>query len=113
MHELSIARSLLDIIIQEVNKNSISRVTWVKLKVGKFTSIEPSCLSFCFELLSKDTPAEGADLRIESVSIRGKCRNCQEVFEPNDFLFVCPACLGQNIEIINGRELYIEEIEGD
>jgi len=113
MHELSITQSLLDIIIQEVNKNSISRVTSVKLKVGKFTSIEPSCLTFYFELLSKDTPAEGADLRIESVSIKGKCQNCQEVFETNDFLFVCPVCLSQNIEIINGRELYIEEIEGD
>ena len=117
MHELSITQSLLEIVIHEIEKHSISRVLAVKLKIGKFTNIEPSCLVLYFGALSKNTPVEGAELKIEMVPVRGRCRGCQKVFDLNseslNLFFLCPACSGQDIEIINGRELSIEEIEGD
>ncbi len=113
MHELSITQGLLDIVLEEATNHSISKVRVVKLKIGRLTVVEPSCLTFYFELLTKDTLAEGADLKIDMVPIKGKCRNCQEIFEINDALFFCPACSNHNIELISGRELYVEEIEGD
>ena len=113
MHELSITQGLLQIVLEEATRHSISKVRVVKLKIGEFTAIEPSCLTFCFELLTKDTPVEGADLKIDMVPIKGKCRNCGEVFEINDASFSCPACSSYIIEFISGRELYVEEIEGD
>jgi len=115
MHELSITQGLLQIVLEEATRHSISKVKVVKLKIGQLRTIEPSCLTFCFELLTKDTPVEGADLKIDMVPIKGKCRNCGEVFETDDAdaLFFCPACSSYNIEFISGRELYVEEIEGD
>lgn len=117
MHELSITQSLLEIVTQEVEKNAISKVTAIKLKVGEFTGLEPSCLTFYFEILTKNTQLEGADLRIERVPVRVKCRSCKKVFDLNDeplnLALVCPACSNIDIEIISGRELFVEEIEGD
>jgi len=113
MHELSITQSLLEIVNQEVAKHAISKVTAVKLKVGKLRAIEPTSLTFCFELLSKDTPVQGAELVIEFVPVRGRCLGCGELFEVDSLLFACPGCSGHNIEMISGRELYIEEIQGD
>ena len=113
MHELSITQSLLEIVNQEVAKHAISRVTTVKLKVGKLRAIEPTSLTFCFEVLSKDTPVEGAELLIECVPVRGKCSGCGELFEVDGLLFTCPNCSGHNIKLTSGRELYIEEIQGD
>lgn len=113
MHELSITQGLLHIVLEEATNHSISKVRVVKLKIGRLTAVEPLCLTFCFELLTKDTPAEGADLKIDMVPIKGKCQNCREVFEINDASFFCPACSSGDIELISGRELYVEEIEGD
>lgn len=113
MHELSITQSLLEIVNQEVAKHAISKVTTVKLKIGKLRAIEPTSLTFCFELLSKDTPVQGAELVIEFVPVRGRCLGCGELFEVDSLLFACPGCSGHNIEMISGRELYIEEIQGD
>ena len=113
MHELSITQSLLEIVNQEVAKHAISRVTAVKLKVGKLRAIQPTSLTFCFELLTKDTPVEGAELLLDIVPVRGKCLECGELFDVDGLLFACPKCSGRNIETISGREFYIEEIQGD
>ena len=113
MHELSITQSLLEIVNQEVAKHAISRVTSVKLKVGKLRAIEPTSLTFCFEILSKDTAVEGAELVIEVVPVRARCLGCGESFEVDGLLFACPNCSGHKIEMISGRELSIVEIQGD
>jgi len=113
MHELSITQGLLQIVLEEASKHSISKVRLVKLRIGQLTAVEPLSLTFCFELLTRDTLAEGADLEIDVVPIKRKCPNCLEVFETDEFSFVCPACSSVNTDLITGRELYVEEIEGD
>ncbi len=113
MHELSITQSLLEIVNQEVAKHAISKVTIVKLQVGKLSAIQPTSLTFCFEFLTKGTPVEGAELVIEVVPVRARCLGCEESFEVNGLLFACPNCSGRNIEMISGRELSIIEIQGD
>jgi hydrogenase nickel incorporation protein HypA/HybF len=113
MHELAITQSLLEIVNQEVAKHAISKVTTVKVKVGKRRAVEPTSLTFCFETLTKDTLMEGAELVIDVVPVRGKCSECGALFEVDGLLFTCPNCSGRNIKITGGRELYIEEIQGD
>lgn len=113
MHELSITEGLLKIVLDEVEKHSISRVNTVKLKIGELTGVQAAALTFCFEQLTKDTPVEGADLQIDSVPIKVKCLDCQEVFSADDHSFFCPGCSGLHTELLSGRELYVHEIEGD
>ena len=103
----------MQIVLDEATKHSISKVSLVKLKIGELSGIETSSLTFCFELLTKDTLVEGADLEIDVVPIKRKCPNCHEVFECDHFSFVCPACSSVNTELITGRELYVEHIEGE
>ena len=44
MHELSIAESLLQIIVDESKKNGLVSINKVKLQIGKFTAVFRSCL---------------------------------------------------------------------
>ncbi|MDD5451673.1 MAG: hydrogenase maturation nickel metallochaperone HypA [Desulfovibrionales bacterium] len=113
MHELSIAQGILDIIQNEAEKNAIERVSVVRLKLGKLTAVEPSSLSFCFELITKGTLAEGARLEIETVPITGRCAQCGKEFILEDPFCNCPGCQGLKIDILTGREFYICEIESD
>ena len=113
MHELSITQSLIQIVNEEAAKHAISRVKAIKLKVGMLRGIEPASLMFCFEIVSKDTVAEGAKLVIDFVTAKARCLQCGELFDKCGLGCVCPDCRCHRIEIINGRELYVEEIHGD
>lgn len=113
MHELSIAQSILEIVKDEAKKHALGRISKVRLKIGKLTVIEPSSVSFCFDLIAKDSLAEGARLEIESVPITGRCHDCSGEFTLELPFGSCPHCNSLNINIIAGREFYISEIEAD
>ncbi|MBI5893327.1 MAG: hydrogenase maturation nickel metallochaperone HypA [Deltaproteobacteria bacterium] len=68
MHELSIAKSLLDILKEQAESHNIKKAVKVKLKLGRFTAVEPSSLRFCFQILSEKTVFEGAVLEIDETS---------------------------------------------
>ena len=113
MHELSITEDLLQIVLEEVKKYSLSKVNTVKVRIGELTGVQTEALTFCFEQLIKDTPVEGADLQIDKVPIKVKCLDCEAVFRADDHSFFCPKCSGLHTELLSGRELYVHEIEGD
>ncbi len=121
MHEMSIAQSLLDIIRDEMEKNQLKVLFKVKVKTGKLNAIVPDALTFCFDLLLRDTPWEGAILEIETVPVRLKCVECGYEFYPpieenvvSIFSIPCPSC-GADFghRVLEGKELLIEYIEGE
>jgi len=45
--------------------------------------------------------------------VRGRCRACATEFDVPRFRFECPNCVGNDIEVTQGQELYIESFEAD
>lgn len=113
MHELGIATSILDIVTQRLQEEGLSRVKKVHLVVGEMSQVVPDALSFAWEAITKDTPAEGALLEIEERPIRARCHTCQQEFQVENFRFICPGCGGRETEMIAGDELFIEYLEAD
>ena len=113
MHELSIAESLLQIIVDESKKHGLISINKVKLQIGRFTAVVPESLMFCFELVSQDTVAFGAQIEIETVGIVARCDNCDISFDVENKVFLCPKCGEPAIELLSGRELSILSIEGE
>ena len=113
LHELSIAESLLDIIVDESKKHGLVRVSKVKLQIGEFAAVVPDSLTFCFELVSRDTVASGALVEIESVGLVARCDGCDFSFRVQDHIFLCPRCGEAALEILSGRELSVMSIEGE
>ena len=81
-----------------------------KKNAGKLTLTRST---FCFEVIAGGTIADGAELDLEIVPVRGTCRGCGEGFIVEDFLYICPKCQGRDIEITGGTELRIKDIEVD
>jgi hydrogenase nickel incorporation protein HypA/HybF len=77
------------------------------------SQVVPDMLIFGFDLLSKETVLEGANLIIESVPTRGCCKNCGKEFVIKDFLDNCPECDGMSFDIVSGKELEIVEFTGE
>ena len=113
MHELAIAQSLLEIIVDESQRHGLERISKVRLQIGKFAAVVPESLTFCFEMVSRDTVAFGALIEIESVGIVARCDVCDSSFEVQNQVFLCPRCGEPALELLSGRELCVMSIEGE
>jgi hydrogenase nickel incorporation protein HypA/HybF len=114
MHEFSLMASIMDTIKETAVQNNIARVTKVKLVIGKLSMVLPDSMQFAFEALGKDDMFTGAVLEFEERNISCQCSTCQHLFEVDrSYRFSCPQCGCTEVEVITGRELYIDYFEGD
>ena len=113
MHELSIAQSLLDMIVDESQRHRLGRVDKVRLRIGELAAVVPESLRFCFDLVSRDTVAGGAVIEIETVAVAARCDKCDLSFEVKERVFQCPQCGEPVFEMLGGRELEVVNIEGE
>ena len=108
MHELSIAEAVVGIASRHAEGRRVSKV---ELRVGHLRQVVPSALEFAFQLLTNGTPLEGAELVIEDVPARGRCRECGTETEMRAFPFQCGHCGGFDLEIEAGEELLVDALE--
>ena len=111
MHELPFTMSMLDIVLQHATEAKAAKVTQIDLVIGKLTGIVPECVQFQFDVLKKNTIANEAVLSFHQPENELRCRNCDIVYTPDGNNLRCPECKKKNIEVITGREYYVESIE--
>jgi hydrogenase nickel incorporation protein HypA/HybF len=108
MHELAIAESIVAIADRHARGR---RVTRVEVAVGHLRQVVPSALEFAFELVAKDTAAEGAELVLEVVPAAGRCGSCDAVSRFDGLPLTCRACGAWDVEVIAGEELRVESLD--
>jgi hydrogenase nickel incorporation protein HypA/HybF len=116
MHEMSIAHSLVGIIEQEMLRHEVTRLIRVRVKYGRISAIVPEALQTAFEVMTMDSPLQGARLEVEEIPLVARCRECAREFSPEGDLMImtCPYCSAEfGHEIISGKELYIDELEAE
>ena len=111
MHELSIMESAVRMAVEAAKSAGASRVLALRLRVGTLSGVVPEALRFAFDVVCRDTIAEGASLEMESVPAAGWCPVCRTEFECADFISECPRCHNRNGELRRGRELEIASVE--
>jgi hydrogenase nickel incorporation protein HypA/HybF len=111
MHELSIVASLFEILEEKAKEQKATKVVRISLKVGMLAGVVPEFLETAFDSFKRDTIAAEAVLEITSVPLRVKCRKCQSVSEKDDFVFICPACGSNELEVLEGTELLLDKLD--
>ena len=111
MHEMSVAQSILKIVLNEARKNGATKVKIVRIRAGELRGIVRDQLAFFFEFITKDTLAQGAVLEVEQVPIKAKCKSCEHVFMVRNYEFLCSECTSKDVDVIEGLELAVKEIE--
>ena len=119
MHELSIARAVIDTALHHARGRPVSAV---EMRVGRLRQVVPRSLAFCFEAASRGTGCEGAELRVEAVEALMRCGRCGRQWDPSPPpaaseaelvavpRFRCPGCGEAAAEVLRGEELEIEAI---
>ncbi len=114
MHELSVATRILNLALQSLEQQHLTKVHTISLKVGVMLGYEPQWMQHYFEKIAKGTPAEGAKLLVELMPIVFRCRDCGREFAfdahgTDDCS--CPDCHGFSYDMISGKEFEIEQME--
>lgn len=114
MHEISIAKELSDIVIRVAENEKLAGVTKVNICFGEMVQIVPDIFNFAFQETVKETIIRGAEVNIEILPVRLKCRECSGEFRLIDYNnFYCSKCNSTDLEIIQGKEMYVKSIEGE
>ncbi|MFZ5752663.1 MAG: hydrogenase maturation nickel metallochaperone HypA [Bacillota bacterium] len=113
MHELALAQQLLQVVEQTARANRLKNVVEIKIVVGEMMAVVPEALEFSFQVISQNTVAQGAKLVIEEQQALNACPQCQETYPWLEYGYRCPSCSHLGGKIIQGRDFYIDYIEGD
>jgi hydrogenase nickel incorporation protein HypA/HybF len=111
MHELSITQDMLNLVLEQAEKAGAKEVGKINLVIGEMTGVVEDCVQFYFNFLSQGTIAESAALSFTMVPTTARCRVCDKPFELKEFDWTCPYCQGNSMEIVAGKELFVESIE--
>ena len=113
MHELTVTQSILKIALQHAEQANAKRISDLHIVIGEFASMVDDSIQFYWDIIAKDTMAEGATLHFRRVPAELECRNCSEKYRPNGEELICPTCGNVGAKIIAGEEFFLEAIDVD
>ncbi len=111
MHELSIALGIVKIAEDETAKVNAKTVTKIELIVGVLSGVEIDSLEFVWSSAVKDSVLEKAELEITRVEGKGKCVDCDTIFDMENIYDCCPNCNSNFKGILKGKELKVKALE--
>ena len=111
MHELSVALGIVKIAEIETARANAEEVELIELEIGTLAGIEFESLDFVWPSAVKDTVLEHAIKKINIIKGKGKCLDCDAVFEIDHLYDACPKCDSFLKSILQGKELRIKVME--
>ncbi len=138
MHEWALAQSIIVTAQNVSKKEKLRKVNRVKIILGQLQQIDSGVFKGALEDITKDKRysefMKSADFEIEQEPASLKCRKCGSLWQAKDninnlnynesesvhfipdlsHLYIrCPKCNSPDFEIITGRGVWIDSIEGE
>lgn len=110
MHEYPLTVNIIDIASKHVKENG--KVSKISLVIGESSGILGESIRLYFDLISAGTVCENAEIEIEWVKPRLRCKTCGCFFERKPFSFSCTeaGCDGEGEPTEIGQEFYVKSI---
>lgn len=136
MHEWALAEAVISAAIEVAEKEKFREITGIKIKLGELQQIETETFEFALKEIIQFQKAllQKAKIEIERERAILKCRVCGEEWAFKDTVkklsaeefesihFVpevvhvyvrCPKCKSPDFEIVKGRGVWIDAVEGE
>jgi len=107
MHEVAVTQQIVEAACEHARGGKVVRIV---IEVGKLSCVSVEAIRFCFDMVAEGTAAEGAELVIDHVPGRAKCRKCGEEFELNQALGRC-VCGCSELDWLSGEELLVRQLQ--
>lgn len=111
MHELSLCEGILLVIEEQHRKEAFTRVRTLWLEIGALAGVEPDALRFGFDVVTRESVAEGARLEIIEQPGQAWCLPCSVQVAMATRHSPCPHCSSHQLQVTGGDELRIHSME--
>jgi len=111
MHEMSLCEGVLQILQTEAKNQGFTKVKTVWLEIGDLSSVEPDAMLFSFDVVTRNSLADGAKLEIIHVPGDAWCMQCSKNVPVKQRFDECPECGSYQLQITGGDEMKIKELE--
>ncbi|MDQ2662830.1 MAG: hydrogenase maturation nickel metallochaperone HypA [Candidatus Eremiobacteraeota bacterium] len=104
--------SLVESVCERAEAEGADKINMVHVRIGAMAGVVRDSLLFAWDLATEGTPAAGAKLEIEHVSLEVFCTACDatRVIE-GPAILECPRCGALTPTIVRGRELQLISME--
>ena len=113
MHEMSLAHGVLQILEEAAAREGFGRVKTVWLEIGALAAVEPDSLSFCFDVVTRGSVADGARLEMLRTPGTAWCMPCGRSVPLSESAGACPLCGSYQVQVTGGTEMRVRELEVD
>jgi hydrogenase nickel incorporation protein HypA/HybF len=110
VHELSIARSLVDAVEAIARSHGAKRVVRVDCRMGCLRQVDESLLREAVIAAASGTCAADAELHVSRVGMQLRCLACPHTIVLDGWQFECPECGSSRIELSGGEECELTSV---
>lgn len=111
MHEYSIVQALLGQCEEQAKVNNAKKITKVTVKIGILSGVETDLLKSAFETFKEGTVCDHAQFIANLQPIIVKCLDCEKENILEKYEYICPNCKSQNLQVIDGEDMYLMSLE--
>ena len=111
MHEMSLAEGVVQIVEDTARANDAQAVCAVWLELGVLSHVELEALRFAFDVVKRGTVAGDARLEVIKTPGRAWCMPCGESVDLARLGDPCPRCGSHQLQVTQGEEMRVKEIE--
>jgi hydrogenase nickel incorporation protein HypA/HybF len=111
MHEMALAEGIVQIVEDSARAHGAAAVRAVWLELGALSQVETAALRFSFDVVVRGTVADGARLEVIATPGRAWCMPCGETVELARLGEPCPRCGSHQLQVTQGDEMRVKEIE--
>ena len=110
MHELSLARDVVDMVETAALRDGFRRVGQLRLEVGVLAGVEVDALRFALEAIVPGTCLEQARIDIDTPTGTAWCSRCAREVPITGYLDTCPGCDGPLTRHAGGDQLRLIDL---
>ena len=111
MHELAVCQSLLEQAEVLARENGAHAICSLLLAVGPLSGVESGLLLRAFSVARCGTLAENAELVVDEIPVKVRCRTCDATTEVAANRLVCGACGDWQTDLVSGAEMFLMSME--
>lgn len=113
MHEMSLAESVREIVLETAGAHAATRVRRVTLEIGKLSQVEIEAMRFAFDVVKRGSIAEPAVLEIVEIDASAWCLACSNAVTITQRGQACPLCGSHQLQVSGGDRMRVLNIEVD
>jgi hydrogenase nickel incorporation protein HypA/HybF len=111
MHESSLARHILSLVLDRARRERAVAVRGVTGWIAETEALSAESVAFHFAALAAGTIAAGAHVELDVRRVEARCRSCGVIYRPDHHVVLCPACGSGDAELLGDTGLGIETID--